>query len=259
MNMNPEDPRRELRDDEIERLLDSPRSADGALGMLFEALTAPMPDAPMPGEIDAMSEYRASRPLATAGARTSRLKSWVAALSVGGGVLLAGGVAAAATGHLHAIDQALGIGSSHHSSSGPNGAPTSSRGTTDSTTPDTGVTPTPPAGGKSTAPGQQGTSPGIGTGKGQGTTNGKGKGVMTGPPGQTGSSNGNHTGQTSNQGKNSGSNKGKGSNSGKGSGSSKPPHTPTPHSTKPRHTPTPQNTRSHPAAPTHAPVGHLLG
>lgn len=189
---------REPSDKELEQMLDAPRSADGALGMFFEALSAPITGDLMPGEIAAMSEYRATRPLAApqAAGRGGRLKAWVAAFSISGGVLVAGGVAAAATGNFHqVVHDVFGVGHAHSHSTGATAAPTTGASTgvnpdgtitlPDGTTvPAPELTSTPPVGGgKSTAPGQGGTTPGVGTGKGQGATHGNGIGVGNTPPG----------------------------------------------------------------------------
>ncbi len=150
-----DDPREYLTDSECEQLLAGQELPGSAAGAVFRVLNSSIPaDAggALPGEGAAMAAFRTQR---GAGRAHHRFTARIAAVGITGGIVLAGGVAAAATGHFGAITHAFTSHSSHHP-----------------TTP----TPTPPAPAATNGPAAPGTPGAASSGKAH-AGHGKGHGV----------------------------------------------------------------------------------
>jgi hypothetical protein len=155
-----------LSDSECEQLLAGqsvPGSDLGALFRLIEASdpTEPVPGKPMRGEAAALAAFRDFH--AGSGVAHRRFTTRVATVALAGSVVLAGGVAAAATGHLNSIERALGASHRHshsHSTLTPHVKPTP---TAPASAPQ--ATHTPPAGTKQQGKAHQGHGKGKGVGE----------------------------------------------------------------------------------------------
>src|SRR4051794_2382640 len=108
MNDEPVLPNGDLSDSDCEELLAGRRS-DLPVGAILHSLHGPLGDE-LPGEAAAMAVFRAAAAGATPLARRGRNSARVVAAGIGSGVILLGGVAAAASGTVrHDIGNIIGV------------------------------------------------------------------------------------------------------------------------------------------------------
>jgi len=111
--MNDDQPTNGLSDSDCEELL-AGRRTDLPVGAVLSSLRGPLGDR-LPGEAAAMAAFRAAALGGTAAGRRAPLSARIAAASIGGSVVLLGGVAAAASGQVrHDIGNVIGVHMSHH-------------------------------------------------------------------------------------------------------------------------------------------------
>jgi cell division septation protein DedD len=132
-----------LTDAECEQLLAGQELPGSAVSAVFAALNSSVEaerGAPLPGEAAAMAAFRTQL---GAGRTHHRFTARIAAVGITGGLVLAGGVAAAATGDFSSIRHAITGHSSHHSTAAPTITPSPTppaTGSVTSATPGNGVT-----------------------------------------------------------------------------------------------------------------------